>query len=61
MKLGYARVSTSGQNLTLQLDALRGAGCERIFEDQGVSGSTLFKPAYGDLLRQARPGDEVVV
>lgn len=61
MKLGYARASTGEQNLALQIDALRAAGAERIFEDKGVSGSTVFKPAYGDMLRHARAGDEVMV
>lgn len=61
MKLGYARVSTSEQNLALQIDALRNAGAERIFEDKGISGSMVLKPAYGDMLRQARAGDEIMV
>jgi DNA invertase Pin-like site-specific DNA recombinase len=61
MKLGYARVSTGEQNLRLQIQALKAAGCDRIFEDKGVSGSAVLKPAYGDLLRHARAGDEVII
>ena len=61
MKLGYARVSTGEQNLALQIDALRTAGAERIFEDKGVSGSSVLKPAYLEMKRQARAGDEIMV
>lgn len=61
MKIGYARVSTGEQNLAMQINALHGAGAERIFEDRGISGSAVFKPAYGDMLRHVCAGDEIMV
>jgi DNA invertase Pin-like site-specific DNA recombinase len=33
MKIGYARVSTPEQSLALQLDALRQAGCRKVYEE----------------------------
>lgn len=61
MKLGYARASPDEDSLAFQLGALREAGAERIFEDKGISGSMVLKPAYGEMLRQAKVGDEIIV
>jgi len=46
MKVGYALVSTRDQNLDLQLDVHKRAGCERIYQDV-ASGSTTAWPALG--------------
>lgn len=60
-QIGYARVSTHEQELDLQLDALRAAGCERIFEDRGVSGVKVARPGLDDLVRFVRDGDVLTV
>lgn len=60
MLIGYARVSTQDQDLQLQLDALQGAGCERIFTDK-ASGSQKDRPGLNDALAFARPGDALCV
>jgi len=59
-RLGYARVSTLQQDEALQHDALRQAGCDRVFVDK-ASGKLESRPALDDLLDRARPGDTVVV
>ena len=59
-KIGYARVSTAGQNLDSQYDALTQAGCDKIFSDQ-VSGVKASRPGWDQLLEYLRPGDTVVV
>ena len=60
MLIGYARVSTEDQSLTLQHDALRAAGCERIFDDK-VSGAKSERPGLVKALEQLRDGDTLVV
>ena len=60
MKIGYARVSTTDQNLELQLAALKEAGCSRIFQEK-LSGAKKDRPELERLLEQLRPNDIVVV
>ena len=60
MKVGYARVSTSDQDLSLQIDALEGAGCEKIFHDQ-ISGSQYERTGLIDAMEYLRPSDTLVV
>jgi len=59
--IGYARVSTADQNMALQLDALREAGVDRVFRDQGVSGSTSARPGLDACLDHLRGGDVLTV
>lgn len=61
MKIGYARISTDEQNLHLQTIALRAAGCERIFNDAGVSGAAWSRPALDEALSLAKSGDTLVI
>lgn len=60
MLIGYARVSTPEQDLIPQLEALRVAGCERIFTDQ-VSGAKADRAGLADALSHAGRGDMMVV
>jgi DNA invertase Pin-like site-specific DNA recombinase len=60
MKMGYARVSTTDQNLELQLNALKEAGCSRIYQEK-ISGVKKERPELQRLLDQLRSGDIVVV
>ncbi len=60
MKIGYARVSTTDQNLELQLTALKEAGCGRIYQEK-ISGAKRERPELQRLLDQLRPDDVVVV
>jgi DNA invertase Pin-like site-specific DNA recombinase len=60
MLVGYARVSTEEQNVDLQYDALRQAGCEKLFKDE-MSGIKSERPSLNDALAFVRPGDTLVV
>jgi DNA invertase Pin-like site-specific DNA recombinase len=58
--IGYARVSTTDQHLHLQQDALKNAGCLKIFTDT-ISGSTTERKGLDEALEFLRSGDTLVV
>jgi len=60
MKIGYARVSTQGQQVDLQVDALEKAGCELIFQEI-VSGAKADRPELAKMRAQLRKGDTVCI
>ena len=60
MLIGYARVSTGDQNLTLQVNALEKAGCTKICEDE-ISGSKDNRPGLSKAIEILREGDTLVV
>lgn len=61
MLVGYARVSTADHNPALQLDALLGAGCQRLFTDEGVSGGAKRRPQLDQALAVLQPDDVLAV
>jgi DNA invertase Pin-like site-specific DNA recombinase len=60
MLVGYARVSTQDQNPALQLDALKAAGCEKLFVEK-ASGAQRDRPELLAALDYLRAGDSLVV
>lgn len=60
MRIGYARVSTSDQNLSLQIDSLEQVGCKKIFEDK-ISGAKDDRPGLNQAIEMLREGDTLVV
>ena len=61
MKYGYARTSTDDQTTALQLAALKRARCSHIYEDKGLSGTHVKRPALSRCLRALRAGDTLIV
>lgn len=59
-RLGYARVSTSEQDVGAQRERLAAAGAIRVFEDV-ISGRKFDRPGLTALLDHARPGDSLCV
>ncbi|MCP4356878.1 MAG: recombinase family protein, partial [Chloroflexi bacterium] len=60
MKIGYARVSTQDQDLSLQLDALEKVGCVQIYKEK-ITSSAKERPQLQRMMAQLREGDTVVI
>ena len=60
MKFGYARVSTKEQVLDLQIDALKKAGCKKIYQEK-ITGAKADRPELLKMTSQLREGDTVIV
>ena len=58
--IGYARVSSTDQSLDVQLDALRDAGCDRIFQEKQSGRSADDRPVWQECLEFVREGDVLV-
>jgi DNA invertase Pin-like site-specific DNA recombinase len=60
MKIGYARISTRDQSLQLQVDALKAAGCEKIYQEI-ASGAKTARLVLDDLMKNLRAGDTLII
>lgn len=61
MKVGYARVSSIGQNLDSQIKALEETGCEKIFQEKKSGSKIKNRPVLKDALDFVRDGDIFIV
>ncbi|MDP7646999.1 MAG: recombinase family protein [Candidatus Woesearchaeota archaeon] len=61
MKVSYSRVSSSGQSLEIQLDALKKFGCEKHFQEKVSGTSTQGRSQLKECLDFVREGDELVI
>src|SRR6516164_8980810 len=59
--IGYARVSSNTQDYQGQVDALKAAGCERIYSEKQSGKSTSGRREFDKLMKALLPGDVVVV
>jgi DNA invertase Pin-like site-specific DNA recombinase len=60
MIYGYARVSGTEQDLSLQIDELKAMGVERIYSEK-FTGTTIRRPRFSTLMKRLKPGDMLVV
>lgn len=60
MKIGYARVSTQGQDLNSQIEMLEAEGCDKIYSEK-FTGTTSKRPQFQKMLEELNEGDVLVV
>ena len=60
MIYGYARVSTDGQNLSVQIQTLKQAGAIRIYSEK-YTGTTMVRPVFKEMICLMQPGDKLIV
>ena len=60
MNVGYARVSSSGQSLEIQIEQLKAEGCEKIFQEK-ISGTTKKRQQLQECINFCREGDILTV
>ena len=61
MKFGYARVSSNTQDHAAQVEALKAAGCARIYSEKASGKSTKGRPEFAKLMKALNYGDVVTV
>jgi DNA invertase Pin-like site-specific DNA recombinase len=61
MKVGYARCSSNDQNVAIQIEALKAAGCEKVFADEGLTGTNTDRPQFKAAIEYVREGDVLVI
>lgn len=59
-RIGYARFSAADQNLGMQMDALKAAGCDTIIEEK-ASGAKERRPKFDSMMEGLREGDTLVI
>lgn len=59
-KIGYARVSSTGQSLEVQLDKLNQVGCDKIYHEK-QSGKMAARPEFQKCMNYLREGDTLVI
>lgn len=60
MIIGYARVSTSGQDLESQIEELKNKGAEKIYSEK-FTGTRIDRPVFEHVLKELKKGDTLMV